>query len=86
MLIRRFLFALGLIGIATSALIADGNGLPLTVLVHMKTVGDYTYREGELAGTRGQGRRIEGFQINFRNPPAAIAKITSLTVMGKRHR
>lgn len=44
------------------------RGRALDVLVHLEGVGDQTYRENELAGTRGQSRRLEGFQIQI-DPP-----------------
>jgi hypothetical protein len=40
---------------------------PLKVLVHIQGIGDQTFHENEFAGTRGQGRQLEGFQIDF-NP------------------
>ena len=42
--------------------------IPLEVRVHLQDIGDAVYREDELAGTRGQARRLEGFQIDF-SPP-----------------
>ena len=33
--------------------------------VHLENIGDVQYRDGEFAGTRGQSRRLEGFQINL---------------------
>ncbi len=46
------------------------RGPALRVLVHLQGIGDRTFRDNEFAGTRGQSRRLEGFQINF-NPPVA---------------
>ncbi|MCX9012551.1 MAG: neuraminidase-like domain-containing protein [Candidatus Methanoperedens sp.] len=42
--------------------------LTLKVLVHLQDIGDLTFHENEFAGTKGEGRRLEGFQIDF-NPP-----------------
>ena len=44
------------------------RGPALIVLVHLEGFGDRRFRDNEFAGTRGQSRRLEGFQINF-NPP-----------------
>ncbi|MGV9249722.1 matrixin family metalloprotease [Streptomyces sp. NPDC003710] len=41
------------------------RGPALEVLVHLEGIGDQNYRENELAGTRGQARRLEGFQIDI---------------------
>jgi hypothetical protein len=36
-----------------------------TIMVHLENIGDKTYDLSEFAGTRGQSRRLEGFQINI---------------------
>lgn len=54
----------------TVANIHGRRGQRLDVLVHLEETGDQSYRENELAGTRGQSRRLEGFQIRF-DPPVA---------------
>lgn len=41
--------------------------LLMDVLVHLQDIGDLTFHEDEFAGTRGQSRRLEGFQLSF-NP------------------
>jgi uncharacterized protein YjdB len=41
--------------------------LLMDVLVHLEGIGDSFYHEDEFAGTRGQSRRLEGFQLSF-NP------------------
>lgn len=41
------------------------RGPTLDVLVHLQSFGDRTYRENEFAGTRGESRRLEGFQLEF---------------------
>ncbi|SBW21909.1 hypothetical protein FDG2_2167 [Candidatus Protofrankia californiensis] len=41
------------------------RGLPLDVLAHVQDIGDLAIRENEFAGTRGESRRVEGFQIDF---------------------
>lgn len=46
------------------------RGPTLDVLVHLQDIGDAEFRENEFAGTRGQSRRLEGFQIAI-NPPVA---------------
>jgi hypothetical protein len=43
------------------------RGPALRVLVHLQNIGDRAHRDNEFAGTRGQSRRLEGFQIDF-NP------------------
>lgn len=40
-------------------------GVALNLLVHLQGIGDATYRNNQLAGTRGESRRLEGFQIDF---------------------
>jgi uncharacterized protein YjdB len=40
----------------------------LRKLVHIQDVGDRTFSEGAVAGTTGQSRRLEGFQINLDSP------------------
>jgi hypothetical protein len=37
-------------------------------LVHLQDIGDITFRDNDFAGTIGQARRLEGFQLDF-NPP-----------------
>jgi len=46
------------------------RGPALNVLVHLQGLGDRVFRENEFAGTRGQARRLEGFQLRI-NPPVA---------------
>ena len=61
----------------------DGSQQPtsvgLKVLAHIQGVGDRTFAAQEYAGSRGQGRRLEGFQINI--DPA----IPGLTVQYMAH-
>jgi len=40
----------------------------LRKLVHMEGIGDSIFPEGAVAGTTGQSRRLEGFQINLDFP------------------
>jgi Bacterial surface proteins containing Ig-like domains len=40
----------------------------LRTLVHIQDIGDRTFSEGAVAGTTGQSRRLEGFQINLDSP------------------
>ena len=40
----------------------------LRTVVHIQDVGDRTFSEGAVAGTTGQSRRLEGFQINLDSP------------------
>jgi len=42
--------------------------VPLTGLVHLQNIGDVDFLNDEFAGTQGQSRRLEGFQIQF-DPP-----------------
>jgi len=46
----------------------NSKGIQLEVLVHVQGIGDRSFSEGEWAGTKGEGRRMEGFQIQFRSP------------------
>jgi tyrosinase len=50
----------------------DIVGPRLDVLVHLEGIGDRSFRECEFAGTKGQARRLEGFQVNLQvnfDPP-----------------
>ncbi|HLO47013.1 MAG TPA: hypothetical protein VK211_01095 [Kamptonema sp.] len=40
----------------------------LRELVHIQDIGDRIFSEGAVAGTTGQSRRLEGFQINLDSP------------------
>ncbi|OYW75464.1 MAG: hypothetical protein B7Z37_13135 [Verrucomicrobia bacterium 12-59-8] len=44
-------------------------GVRLNLLVHLQDIGDVVVHENQFGGTRGQSRRLEGFQIDF---PTAI--------------
>jgi hypothetical protein len=44
--------------------------VPLSGLVHLQGIGDAGFVEDVFAGTQGQSRRVEGFQLQF-NPPIA---------------
>ncbi|HSF75303.1 MAG TPA: hypothetical protein VLA84_16025 [Microcoleus sp.] len=48
--------------------VAVEGGLGIKVLVHIQGIGDRTFGAQEYAGSKGQGRRVEGFQINI-DPP-----------------
>ena len=50
------------------------GALGLKVLVHIQGIGDRTFGSMEYAGTRAQGRRVEGFQINI-DPPISGLKV-----------
>jgi uncharacterized protein YjdB len=39
--------------------------LSLRVMAHLENIGDIAFRENELAGTRGQSRRLEGFSVTI---------------------
>lgn len=41
------------------------SNINLKILVHLQGLGDRTFAAREYAGTRGQGRRLEAFQINI---------------------
>jgi uncharacterized protein YjdB len=59
-------FIFGAIPTAFSAPTHDSSkSLGLNVLVHLQDIGDVNYRDSEFAGTRGQSRRLEGYQISF---------------------
>eukprot|EP01137_Pigoraptor_chileana_P033105 Opistho-2@23525 len=42
------------------------NDMTIEVTCHIQNIGDVTVGAGQLCGTRGQGRRLEGFQIRLR--------------------
>ncbi|WP_027249198.1 hydrogenase [Planktothrix agardhii] len=44
---------------------ASLSNINLKILVHLQGLGDRTFAAREYAGTRGQGRRLEAFQINI---------------------
>ncbi|MCY7382814.1 MAG: hypothetical protein LH628_09605 [Microcoleus sp. CAN_BIN18] len=48
------------------------GGLGLKVLAHIQGIGDRTFGAQEYAGTKAQGRRVEGFLINIEPPIAAL--------------
>lgn len=39
--------------------------VPLEVLVHVSGIGDLRFRSGDYAGTQGEARSLEGFQVTF---------------------
>lgn len=43
-------------------------GLQLDLLAHLQGIGDRHFQAEEFAGIRGQGKRLEGFQLTF-DPP-----------------
>ena len=43
------------------------RGPAMRVLVHLQGIGDRVFRDNEFAGTRGQSRRLEGFELQL-NP------------------
>lgn len=45
----------------------------LVVLVHSAGIGDRVCREDEWAGTKGEARQIEGFQVTSRQPVPGLA-------------
>ncbi|NEQ40869.1 MAG: hydrogenase [Okeania sp. SIO3I5] len=50
----------------------SGVSVGLKVIVHIQNVGDRSFSAGEYAGTRGQGFRVEAFQINIEPPVAGL--------------
>jgi hypothetical protein len=40
----------------------------IQVVVHLQDIGDQSFRNNEFAGTRGESRRLEGFQLRI-DPP-----------------
>ncbi|MDY6805017.1 MAG: hypothetical protein SXA11_14595 [Cyanobacteriota bacterium] len=50
-----------------------GASVGLKVLVHLQGIGDRTFSSYEYAGTRGQGLRVEGFQINLDPPRTGLS-------------
>lgn len=58
---------------STQQVQAEG-ALPVKVLVHIQGIGDRTFGAMEYAGTKAQGRRVEGFAINI-EPPIAGLKV-----------
>ncbi|MEP9360740.1 hypothetical protein [Sphingomonas sp. KR3-1] len=49
------------------------DGLGLDVLVHLQNIGDVHYHAGEWAGTKGQARRLEGFQITANSAQSGLS-------------
>lgn len=43
------------------------GSMPLTILVHIQGLGDRQFASKEFAGTRGQSRSLEGFQLRLAN-------------------
>ncbi|MFP4653006.1 MAG: hypothetical protein ACLFM4_11360 [Phormidium sp.] len=43
------------------------GSMPLTILVHIQGLGDRQFASKEFAGTRGQSRGLEGFQLRLAN-------------------
>ncbi|GAB4357490.1 MAG: hypothetical protein Fur0042_26860 [Cyanophyceae cyanobacterium] len=39
--------------------------VPLEILVHVSGIGDLRFRSGDDAGTKGESRSLEGFQVTF---------------------
>ncbi|MEM1171333.1 MAG: hydrogenase [Cyanobacteria bacterium P01_H01_bin.35] len=46
----------------------SGISVGLKIIVHIQNVGDRSFAAGEYAGTRGQGFRVEAFQVNIEPP------------------
>jgi hypothetical protein len=44
---------------------SERGGIGLQVLVHLQDIGDQTFRNNQFAGTRGESRRLEGFQLRI---------------------
>ena len=59
---RRALTADDIVGVRA---MYGRRGPPLEVTVHLQNIGDLRFRENEFAGTRGQSRRLEGFQLDL---------------------
>lgn len=49
------------------------RGPGLDVLVHLQGIGDSAARDNEFAGTRGQSRRLEGFQLQISPPVPGLS-------------
>ncbi len=49
------------------------QGEPLDILVHLEGHGDRSGHDGGWVGTRGQGRRLEGFAVNQAYPAHGLA-------------
>jgi len=49
------------------------RGPALEVLVHLAGIADLSFRENEFAGTRGQARRLEGFQLEISPAVAGLS-------------
>jgi hypothetical protein len=48
------------------------GSMPLTVLVHIQGLGDRQFASKEFAGTRGQSRSLEGFQLRLANAMSGV--------------
>lgn len=49
------------------------RGPSMRVLVHLQDIADMVFRDNEFAGTRGQSRRLEGFQLEIASPVAGLS-------------
>jgi uncharacterized protein YjdB len=52
--------------------VAVEGALGIKVLAHIQGIGDRTFGAQEYAGTKAQGRRVEGFLINIEPPIAGL--------------
>lgn len=62
----------------------DTTNLKLDVLVHLQGIGDSTAHDDQFAGTRGQSRRLEGFQLwlNPQVPGLSMQYMAHLQAIG----
>jgi len=47
--------------------------IPMSGLVHLQDIGDTTLVNDRFAGTQGQSRRLEGFELNFQPPVRGLS-------------
>jgi hypothetical protein len=54
----------------------------LNVMVHLQDIGDVTFSDGQWAGSRGEARQIEGFQLNPGVPGLTLRYMAHLHDVG----
>ncbi len=54
--------------VAPNGVLDAQSNVKFAVLLHLQNIGDRVYRNDEWAGTKGQSRRLEGFQLTLDHP------------------
>jgi len=55
-----------------ASILNDRQNIQFGVTVHLEGIGDRAFRNDQWAGTKAQGRRLEGFQINLDHPVSGL--------------